>query len=356
MTGRSRRTRRIAGALALPMFLVVVLVGCEFIVSNDLPTYTCTGTDPTSCPSGMFCDPTSSTCRSSSDPVPEGGPLPERVDTETGPAPLLAMGKNCTADKECQSGLCGTPSVLTSAILDQGSVCTTPCCTTADCPAQFICYAPATGGNFCVAAERAERTPPTDGGGAKSGATCVASSDCRSGMCDSDGHCSDTCCTNDDCNGSTVCKLVDLTGPGSIHHTAWACATPNPAPAVGDGVPCGGNPDCQDSNCVLLGGQNTCDPVCCSSNDCTKVGANFVCSYGKTSNNDNFKECFSPRLPDAGAEGASCPSAKNSDCATDFCDSTHKCAKPCCRSSDCSTGESCKPDDLNFLRCVKASP
>jgi hypothetical protein len=353
MSGRSRRTRRIAGALALPLLFVGVLVGCELIVSGDLPTYTCTGTDPSSCPSGMTCNAATSTCVPSTDPGNEGGPsIDAPTERDTSPT-LAAIGAPCTTDVACQSNLCGTASVLTSAIVtDQGSVCTTPCCTTADCPTDFVCYATATGGNYCVAATNAGRTPPNDGGGGNAGANCTANSDCRSGLCSADDHCVDTCCRNEDCNAGTVCKFFDkLAGPAGTTHIAWACAPPN-AGGNSDGQQCPSQDltECQNNNCVLIGGQNVCDPFCCTTNDCAKAGlTNYVCGYS-TSQVETFKECFAAR--DAGAEGANC--STKLECSSNFCDSTGKCARPCCRSSDCNTGESCKPaDGTPFLRCVK---
>ncbi|HVH40904.1 MAG TPA: hypothetical protein VM925_01130, partial [Labilithrix sp.] len=38
--------------------------GCSVIVPGDVPDFQCTPADPTSCPSGLVCDPASLVCAS----------------------------------------------------------------------------------------------------------------------------------------------------------------------------------------------------------------------------------------------------------------------------------------------------
>jgi hypothetical protein len=357
MKGRSmsRRTRRAALLVTLGVFGFIV--SCQVLVPGDVPTYTCTGSDPSSCPTGLICDPVSSTCVSPNS-VTDGGPDDDRrkpdVVQDTGPK-KSALGGTCVLDNDCESGLiCGSTTILTSSITSS-PVCTKTCCTSADCDTGFVCYASGTGGNYCVAATVADRTPPATGGKGP-GESCTSGTECRSGLCDSSDagqhYCVDTCCGDSQCGGGTVCKFTSIPGPGTASHAAWACAMGN----EGGGdvtASCSDNPFCANNNCVIgVNPNKRCTPTCCSAKDCTLAGlVGNVCAYGGTGT-DQLKWCFEP--PSTGAsEGAAC--VKNSDCTSRFCDAhTTKCARTCCQTKDCNANETCKPspDGTPFLRCV----
>jgi hypothetical protein len=340
--------------------LVGLLVGCQVLVPGDVPNSQCIGIDPSSCPSGMACDGNRGICVPLDD-ISEGGvdghpgPTPESGPDVKQPSPV---GGKCVTDSDCATGLlCGTTTILTAAIVRDGlPICTKACCTSDDCGDGFICYAPGTGGTYCVKADLADRTPL---GTAKAGDACSIGDDCRSGLCQNQ-HCMDTCCGAQTCGNGTACRYTALLpGPTvagvQAQHDSWECdVVPESGGDAGAGSTCGSNTQCADFNCIK-GSLTTgfrCTPTCCKADDCTAAGlVNNVCAYG-SGDNDQLKWCKEPNA--AGApEGQPCSIAQ--DCAGLYCDSsTHKCGRPCCVDADCKTGESCKPstDSTPFLRCV----
>lgn len=340
-------------------FVAVGLVGCSLIVPDAVPSYRCTGADPSACPSGLVCDPVALVCVQSSalvdggdeetPPEDDGG---EDVKTDqdgpSGPSPL---GGNCFVDTDCASGLlCGSSTILTTTIVPANSkpVCTRPCCRSSDCAAGFICFPGGTGGNYCVAAKKADRTPPSSGG-KSGGQTCADDTDCRSGLCTAT-KCVDTCCDPSDCAAPTQCRVSTVNG-----HVGWACGAPNPGTTLDLNGDCSGAnaSKCKNDNCVQPFSTPRCTPTCCSASDCTALGfANNVCAYG-TAGTDQLKWCFEPN-GSGKALGSTCTA--NADCASRYCDAElGRCANVCCTTTDCGSGESCRPSPggTPLLRCVK---
>src|SRR5207244_1905539 len=161
-------------------------------------------------PSGMACDLASGRCIRGGSLVdvidnpdvedPDGGPDKDSGDATPG---LAKLGAECVVDSECETGLCGTSTILTTSIISGSSkpICTQTCCTSNDCPSSFVCFSGGTGGSYCVPAVKAGRATP---GGNVAGATCSTPTQCRSGSCES-GRCIDTCCTVSDCATGTTC-------------------------------------------------------------------------------------------------------------------------------------------------------
>jgi hypothetical protein len=271
---------------------------------------------------------------------------PDR-DAPSGPSPV---GGNCVVDGDCSPGLlCGTSTVLTTAIVPTTSkpVCTKPCCTSADCTPGFICFAGATGGNYCVSAAKAQRTPPATGGKTP-GQTCGGPTECRSGLCTS-GRCVDSCCAANECATGSTCRVAALAA-----HTVWACAAPNGGAAKDLNASCNATTECKNDNCVFgVFPNKRCTPPCCRASDCTSQGfTNNVCAYG-ANGNDYIKWCFEPNTGGK-ALGAACNA--NTDCLSRYCDGElAKCANVCCTTEDCASGESCRPSPVGtpYLRCVK---
>jgi hypothetical protein len=355
------RRRIAAHFLAGAGVSVGLLVSCQVIVPGDVPTFQCVGSDPSSCPSGLACDPERGICVSPNE-VGEGG-VDGRVpfDTGTDVKPSKKnLGDSCGTDSDCVTGLlCGSSTLLTSAITrDQQALCTKSCCTSADCPANFVCYATGTGGNYCAKVTLARDSTQTTGNAA-AGASCSSGSDCRSGLCTKN-QCMDTCCSDAACGNGTVCQYTSqVEGPivagQPSKHDAWMCA-PVTEQDASAGTTCGANPQCANENCALMsvGGTHRCSPTCCSAADCASASpalATSVCAYG-TGNGDFLKWCKD--LNSSGSvEGQNC--GVKEDCQSLYCDSsTHKCGRPCCVDTDCKTGEACKPspDSTPFLRCV----
>lgn len=341
--------------LGAGLFLTIAGIGCSVIVSADVPEFSCDVRDPRVCPSGQVCDLTLGKCVVPSDAptvdqtdgdepdaedVPDADPTPDSSDL---PHPL---GAQCRLDADCESNLCGTSNMLTTPIVtDTGPICTKTCCTSKDCPADFVCFGAGTGGNYCVPSSKAGRIPAASGGKLP-GATCSGASDCRSGLCQA-GKCVDTCCMPADCTNGTVCQVATLAGPGPSHDV-WMCAAVNAAASKANGDTCTNvENECKNNNCI----GNKCRESCCSVANCESQGrTGGHCRYGE-SGSDRIKFC---EYTTTGlADEAKC--TQDSDCQSDFCDpETKKCAWVCCRDADCAGNKVCRPSGIGlpFLRCV----
>ncbi len=338
--------------------VAVLLAGCSLIVPAEVPTYRCSGDDPSACPSGLVCDSVALVCVSPSsivdggdeEEVPEEDGGPDARNDADGPSGPSPVGGSCVEDSDCASGLlCGTSTILTTAIVPTNaqSVCTRPCCRSADCAAGFICFPGGTGGNYCVAAEKAGRTPPTTGG-KSGGQSCGDHDECRSGLCSSS-RCVDTCCDPSQCAVGTTCRISNVST-----HVGWACTAPNGGTAKDLAATCADNSECKNDNCVQpFSASKRCTPSCCSAKACADLGfTNNVCAYGQAGT-DYLKWCFEPNTGGKAA-GAGCSAP--AECASRYCDAElGRCANVCCTNNDCTGGEICRPtlSGTPFLRCVK---
>jgi hypothetical protein len=275
------------------------------------------------------------------------------VDADSGPS-AVPIGGACRVDDECETDLCGTSTILTTAMTaGTGPVCTKTCCTSADCPSGFVCFSGGTGGNYCVEAAKWERTPPATGGKAP-GVTCGGNAECRSGLCRL-GRCFDTCCLAADCASGTTCRVTTTTFLPPPAHDIWVCA-PSPAGAdAGPGQSCQ-SATCLNDNCVGSGVGRVCRPSCCGKKDCeTQLSNNNAhCAYS-TSGTDQLKFCFLTTNTSGLPNGSDC--GTSTQCQSDYCDAElQKCLSICCEDSDCPTGDVCRPSGVStpFLRCVAA--
>lgn len=348
-----------ARARAIFAALTIGVIGCQIIIPSDVPEFRCVGEDPSSCPSGLICvrgdclPPSTETGDGGSDG--RGEDARPDADADSGP---FDLGGRCVGDVDCKAGLlCGTSTILTAAMIRSGSVCTKSCCSSADCADGFVCFATGTGGNYCVSAASADRTPTANG--AAPGEDCTRGNQCRSGLC-RDGRCLDTCCGDDECKAGTVCRITSVEGPtldgGTVvRHTTWACALGNVDGKDNGDTTCLGSLECKNNNCAFSRpGSLRCNPTCCNANDCTALPGleNNVCGYA-TSGTDRLKQCFEPNS-DGKVDGTPCVSS--SDCQSRFCDAVEPktCVRPCCTNADCPAGQGCRPSpqDTPFLRCV----
>jgi hypothetical protein len=348
---------------------LLFLIGCQLIVPSDLPAVKCGSTDPSACPSGLTCDLGTGTCVSPSNIEPDAdlgdGDVDLDGDTGTtdGPPGLANLGSPCATDNDCKSKLCGKDNMLTALIVPAGtpSICTQTCCTSASCPAGFVCFAggeqgTTTGTAYCVPANRAKRTPPSSGGKSP-GIFCSKASDCRSGLCE-DSRCVDTCCLSADCAAGTTCRIYAAytpPQPDPPKSFIWACAAPN---TFGDGgvakppnSSCVVTTDCANDNCSGFPSKK-CRPSCCGADDCTNQGLpGTICSFGQAGT-DTLRWCIDP-WSSGSPTGTSCQN--DSDCRSLFCDpQLGKCLEACCGDGDCSSGETCKLASTGapFWRCV----
>jgi hypothetical protein len=337
--------------------------GCSLIVSGDVPEFQCMpGSDNSACPTGMSCG-ASGVCVMSTeggvDPIEGGeedGPLPDVIDggkdsDATGPQEL---GTQCRVDVECKSLLCASSTILTPTITQTtGPICTTPCCTSGECSPGFVCFNGGTGGGYCVPAKLAQRTPPASGGNS-GGLTCNVHTECRSGHCDKPdggtGRCLDTCCADNQCSGTSVCRIKRVSAPGPAHDV-WVCAVAEATGTKSPGQGCANGTECSTDACIGFP-TTTCRPPCSNTASCRLLAGftNGQCLY--TSSPDYFKFC-NATTPAGAAVGAAC--ADNSDCLSRYCDTElKKCANVCARDSDCASTELCRPSATGtpFLRCV----
>ena len=363
-------TRAPTPRIRLCGFLVAALVsvgGCEVLVPSDLPSYTCNGNDPSACPAGQYC--VNSACVQC-DPqlCGDGGPPSDALDVTTDstlsdapptdtPADSTglpesasdvsadismdvpnppdtgcggALGCPCASPIDCTSHICGVAAVLSPGFVTaNGALCTQTCCTSADCPGGFVCYAAGTGGSYCVGATLLGR--PSTLGGAGPGASCVMPTDCRSGNC-SASQCEDTCCSDTNCASPAVCSLT-----ASINgHTSFVCVNHT---GSAYGASCTVGSSCASGDCSVM----SCRPRCCGRPSALTLNYH-ACELDSVST-DLFDYGTYPGSDATGvAFGQHC--TRNTDCLTRNCNlATMTCSDLCCVDSDCSTYGSyvCRP-------------
>jgi hypothetical protein len=235
-------------------------------------------------------------------------------------------------------------------------VCTKPCCKSEDCPRDFACFGPGTGGNYCVRASQLTRG--TASGAKAGGSTCATGTDCRSGVCaGSPLRCADACCTGPDvCPGGGVCRLSTIEG-----HITMACAEPPPG-STGNDTFCVGASDCKSGICY--GSNASCRPRCCGAASCAAETPGYgSCAY--FSQSGTVKEyvpgCLYPggSPPGGGKVGDPCdPAQQDVLCSTAFCDPVGKyCTDVCCTDADCAGYPGytvCRPsNNPRYLTCQK---
>ncbi|HSQ66691.1 MAG TPA: putative metal-binding motif-containing protein, partial [Polyangiaceae bacterium] len=286
----------------------------------------CNPSSTTPCPTppnppNQVCDPATHTCVNS---------------TKAGP------GSPCKADVECQSPyFCAKATIVGASLVPSGAsgVCTSPCCSSVDCPTSMVCYAPGNGGRYCVDATKLGRAT---GGTEAAGATETTASRCRSGVV-SNGRCMDTCCNDNNCTNGTACVFGTQDS-----HDGFYCETG--AGSGQQGATCSVPSDCHSEACVSYTFFSLCINECCGSSSCSSSGAR--CYYEQSQSGDYVGLC-SENKQGSGALGATCTG--NSDCYSGICytdASGQYCSDPCCVDDDCGTGFVCRPAP-SFPRCVK---
>jgi hypothetical protein len=405
--GTPRRGHRLGGALAAAFAttgFVALLAsgGCEFVVGDAVPSFTCLPGTPNNCPSGQVCIPSTHQC------VPQAGTCTAgaasgcsaglRCDEQTlrctgagtmlrdaaGDAVVVAMSPDgshdgstaapdgpvsdatgdardvtipdaptdivtmcrgvacgCTGPADCDSGVCANSLTATTALsneLNGMSFCTQPCCTSADCPMLTVCFGTGGGGNYCVKPGWLART--ADLGAGQGGASCSNSSECRSGLCDSTSKCADTCCSSAQQSSECASGAVCRYAafPGNNFDTHETAWC---GPQVGTGAggaPCALDNSCQSGKCATF--NNHCEAVCRATADCSSGQA---CSYGTgpttiPANKDIVAGCMA--VTGTVQNGGAC--MNNADCLSAFCDGS-KCTDVCATDADCKGGLHCRP-------------
>lgn len=381
-----------------PLMLVLAAsaTGCEAIVGSTVPAFTCSDSDPSSCPSGkvcamatgqcilasksclanpcasgLTCDPATLQCVSG---VVEAGTSDTGIadsssGKESGPVgdaevPPYDVGHTCQKPSDCTTTLCADSAILGQDYFNKvGAVCTIPCCTSEQCGPGLVCVGPGTGGKYCVPAASLKRTL-----GAKSGgAVCAVDSDCRSGKCigDSGGAthkvCADSCCSDANCAGTPAdvlgakCRPLDVEG---TTHKSYACSVY----AAGSTNVCPGPVDsCLSGVCAT----NSCLGPCCSLSSAVTAG-HVLCDSQSLGNGDTYS--FGNGGTVGGSDfGTGC--SLGTKCKSGYCDKADGagmgvCSDICCTDEDClprrASGDAglvtwvCRPRTglTHFLRCV----
>jgi len=391
--GRPSARRSLAVAAFTSALLAIVAAGggCELAIGDTVPDYTCFPGHQDVCPAGQVCSPLGGStqrgqcmpscvsrpgscganyvCSQSGLCVGTGsdggmggddvgvndsqGPEADVADamTEEEATPPVETGTDsgncpggilcaCSGDSNCTSKLCvGQLEVGTGLYQAAGSsnFCSKPCCVSADCPGNTVCFATGQGGSYCVDPTWLGRTAGSNTG-ALGGANCSTGRDCRSALCDGSGHCVDTCCstgqTSSECAGSATCTFGNFPGANSIdkNDTAY-CGSGGSSPG---GSSCFQNSDCESYLCAAGPGEmsNKCKDACRSSSDCT---SGYTCNYVIPPNPPTPTPVLAACFPPSGnlSMGQTCDPAN--DMCKGFCDSsTNLCTDVCFADSDCS--------------------
>lgn len=345
------------------------LAGCSLVVAGD-PSIVCKNDDgcpadqrcakgpatciaakdactASSCGVSEHCDASTLRCivddpllpDSSDEPDADGPDAPDvrRPDADSTP-PVVKIGASCASQSECsnvQIGSARVPGICASEPLsgfDTPSFCTTHCCETSDCPANFFCEHGPNAGRYCVPFRPTTRPQPT---GAKlGGATCTTSAECITGNCDAADTlkpavktCLDTCCKDSDCETGLVCGLRNGTT------LQWVCRTPMP----GGGGP---NTDCSEDGVTACRSgacygdlDAFCTTACCSNASCTTLGFARCVSGSTETNTSRVNIC----ADDNGGATPGSPCSNDSNCLSGIC-IEQVCAYTCCTDSDCPAG------------------
>ncbi len=372
--------------------------GCEVLVPKDLPAFSCAPGAAKACPGGQICSP-AGVCVPSCPETPcgidlacdelshlcvpkvdvpdaateDGGtdstvapdaPLDSPIPVESGgdTSSLGDLGAPCQTNASCLPALfCGSDSVLGDAVKTTGPICTKPCCKSEDCPPDFVCYGPGTGGTYCV--KPALLTRGSANGASKGGAACTTAESCRSGLCAgaTSKACADTCCSDADCTLPAICRRTLIEG-----HNVFACAVP-PAGTTGNDTACSVSADCNSGMCVDVGGFGECKPHGCGKASCLAQrppSSGFgTCAYLQTAGAPEYLGACLHNAenpggsPGSGDVGATCDPTKTftSDCRTSFCEpATKRCTDVCCVDADCApyAGKKCRPSsNPHYLTC-----
>jgi hypothetical protein len=396
--GTARVGRLVTLALLAASLPLVVALGCEALVTADVPAYSCANlAADVACGAGQVClsgacvemsavcellhcpiaqcDSKTATCdrgavdgslpdqpdatttptdATDSAPRPDVGtpdanPPPDAVaDADANTGPCRGLGCRCAGASDCDSAVCGDVLTLTNDVytaLNNTNVCTKPCCTSLDCDVGTVCFGAGTGGNYCLRPDVLGRDLPV--ARAAAGTACTADSQCASSRCVA-GLCADTCCSvaGAECGGGTFCALGKFPGKAAFDsHYTFACVQSR---AVGlNGDACARASDCRSALCEPSGGFSSasCRTACRNTTEC---GAGYACNdvglSSLFSTNDVGVLCYPQARVATKTLGTAC--AADSECRSGTCDPALKaCTDACFANSDCAgvTGWRCRP-------------
>jgi hypothetical protein len=286
----------------------------------------------TGAPPKEACDGKDNDCDGKVDEDPSCAPL--RTCVQTGcRAPLTcdmatnqclaprSTGSSCKSDAECGDGFCISPGALGLGNVLMDSLCGTACCKDSDCKSGSVCTQSGSGARVCLPADIAGRQTGA------SGSRCTQSSQCASGVCQM-GHCVDTCTSDADCAGET-CRLNNMTTALLSGAGAFVCGQAAGRGDAGD-LCTGFDPtSCKSGICY---GVNCASP-CGSQADCPEgLTCEYVSMQGLLGGEGRLTLCVV-----AMAQSTTSPMSST------MVPTPTPPGVPCCTSSDCSSGEACKP-------------
>ena len=275
-------------------------VGCVAADCNaPRPGAACTG--------GLVCNPSDGQCVSV-DCTPEacasrGGdlfcsPLSGECERRKGP------GQDCDADEECGSGVCAAPESLGVPRASPG-LCVQACCSDNDCALGQYCWESGTGSRSCVPLDfQPALTQRAQLGSTPAGANCASSAECRSGLCEL-GTCTGPCASAAECS---------VGGCGPINRSDGRVVFACDEGWRGRDESCSSDSQCPFGTCECGLGCRCSTTICGSDEDCGPI----------------FTKCVYYRGQSSGAVFGAC-AFNEAD------------GQNCCRPSDCSNGQLCRP-------------
>jgi hypothetical protein len=409
--GTARRGSRVGAALAVTGGAAALLAllasgGCEFVVSDAIPSFTCVPGAAANCPTGEVCVPSTHVCvsqagtctpgaatgcaagmhcndqtlRCTGSPAsqdaagdgmametfpdssgdttvstPDGRSADASGDAADGslldalPNDSGSCGRGvtcgCTGPADCDSGVCADTLTATTALsneLNGMSFCTQPCCTSTDCPGTTVCFGTGGGGNYCVNPSWIGRTG-APASGAMGGAMCTSNGQCRSGVCDmTSGQCADTCCSTT--NQGSECAAGTICRYAAFPGNSFDThQTAWCGPQIGSSA--AGATCVVDASCQSGKCATTFTPHCeavCRSST-DCVTAGQACSYGLGPTLPANKDIVAGCVSVTGNVANGGGCTTNSDCLSAFCDNLGKCRDVCATEGDCKGGLHCKP-------------
>ncbi|HJL17731.1 MAG TPA: MopE-related protein [Sandaracinaceae bacterium LLY-WYZ-13_1] len=241
----------------------------------------------------------------------------------------LPLGAACDRDVQCASNHCFSTAALELSDSDTSgatNVCSLPCCSDADCPADAVCWAPGTGARACVLRSLL-------------------------GMGSEGVPAAQACANDSQCTGD-ICGLVETSGYRDPEIFMTACR--GSAGSGGRYQGCSRGGQCESGMCIETRFGGVCTTACGSADDCgDTVGATPACTYryaSGTSDADWVQVCDLTLFRSDDGEGCD----NNRDCIDSAC-IDGRCARTCCRSDQCGTDRTCQPVSLNGrweMHCV----
>jgi hypothetical protein len=348
---------------AVVAFLALVVSGggCEAIIPNDVPAYTCTGTSLSACPEGYFCAVAGcapcqkyDTCNhldDNCDGVVDDGPFADhdmdgypvcgKLDPTTGHVTDIDCNDDDPSVHPNGDEICNGIDDNCDGIIDNPDLVCPPgetclpqmmtCVGTAQTCVMTGCTPP----QICDTTTQQCEDPPT----VNPGGTCATNSQCNSSVCGTTtilgsvapagGACTEPCCVSSDCPAGLVCYAAGTGG----NYCVAPSTLPGRAATVGagsGGASCGSNTDCRSGLCQSL----KCADSCCSNASCSN---GTICGLGT----DGTFGCLPPQGTKSGSDNCN----EDSDCQDSVCldyTVTGRCAVPCCGSP------ACPPVDLGY--------